>query len=250
MRLRATDVVADALLLFRRDREVLLGLAGPFWFLPLLALLLLVPGPPVRPADATANSAAAVAWGQAVVQWVSTHGSWYLLVGAIGAWGTAAVYALYLDRTRPDVRGALRLGAMLWPRFMLMSALVGLMAMGGLALLYLPGLYILGRFMPAGPALVAERPMGALNAVGRGFGLTRGAGLPLMGVAAATLGLAWIAPQPLLALAGWLETQPAGPNPVALATVNALAAAVATLAALATALLAVASYRRLASSGT
>lgn len=250
MNLRATSVVADALILFRRDRELLLGLAGPFWFLPMFALLLLVPKPPTRPADAAVGSPATEAWVQAFAEWLTTQAGWFLLAAAIGAWGTATVYALYLERERPDVRGALAIGAALWPRFMLMTILIGLMAGGGLLLLYLPGLYLLGRFMAAGPALVAERPLGAVNAIGRGWRLTRGAGLALMGVAAATLGLGWFVPQPLLALDDWLRARPDGANPVALATVDALAAAVATLAALATALIAVSAYRRLASSGT
>ncbi|MDB5695849.1 MAG: hypothetical protein JWN21_1392 [Sphingomonas bacterium] len=250
MRLRATHVVADALILFRRDRELLLGLAGPFWFLPAFALALLVPTAPGMPEGARAGTPEATAWVEALAQWVATQGHWFMLAAGIGGWGTATLYALYLDRSRPDLRAALRMGARLWPRFMLLSLLVGLMAVGGLALWILPGLYILGRFLPAGPALVAERPLGALNAVGRGFALTRGTGLPLMGVTAAISGLSWFAPQPLLSLDAWLRAQPGGANPLALATVDALAAAVTTLAALASALLAVAAYRRLTSSGT
>ena len=183
---------------------------------------------------------------QALAQWLTAHGGWFLLAAAFGGWGTATLYALYLDREQPDVRAALTRGLAAWPRFMLLSVLVGLMTVAGLALWILPGLYLLGRFMPAGPALVAERPLGALDAVGRGFALTRGVGLQLMAVSAATLGLAWFAPQPLLLLDGWLRAQPGGPNPVALATVDALAAAVTALAATATALVAVAAYRRLA----
>jgi hypothetical protein len=246
VRLRATHIVADALILFRRDRELLLGIAGLFWFLPAYALLLLIPAAPPLPGSAGVGTPEADARMAALAQWLTAHGGWYLLAAAIGAWGTATVYALYLDRARPDVREALALGAALWPRFMLLSVLIGVMTVAGLALWILPGLYLLGRFMPSGPALVAERPVGALDAVGRGFSLTRGAGLPLMGVSAATLGLGWFAPQPLLALDTWLRAQPGGANPVALATVDALAAAVTALAAVATALIAVAAYRRLA----
>ncbi|HEU0044123.1 hypothetical protein [Sphingomonas sp.] len=250
MTVRATDLVADAARLFRRDRELLLGLAGPFWFLPAFALALLIPPAPGLPEGAARGTPEANAAIQAFAQWLTTYGGWYLLGVAIGAWGTATVYTLYLDRERPTLGEALGRAAALWPRFMLMSLLVGMMALGGLALLWLPGLYILGRFMPAGPALVAERPLSAVGAIGRGFALTRGAGLPLTGVTAATLALSWFVPQPLLALDAWLRDRPGGANPLALATVDALAAALAALAALVTALLAVAAYRRLASRGT
>lgn len=249
MTLRATDLVTDAVRLFRGDRELLLGLAGPFWFLPAFALAMLIPPAPGLPDGAERGTPEATAAIEAFAQWLAAHGGWYLLGVAIGAWGTATVYALYLDRERPTLREALGRAAAVWPRFMLMSLLVGIMALGGFALLWLPGLYILGRFIPAGPALVAERPLSAVGAIGRGFGLTRGAGLQLAGITAATLALSWFAPQPLLALDLWLRERAGGANPLALATVDALAAALATLAALATALLAVAAYRRLASKG-
>jgi hypothetical protein len=250
MRLRATDLVADAAMLFGRDRELLLGLAGPFWFLPAFTLALLVPPAPGLPAGVERGTPEAAAAIAAFAQWLGAYGGWYLLGAAIGAWGSATLFALYLDRERPALREALARGAGLWPRYMLMNAMVGVMALAGLALWILPGLYVLARFMPAGPALVAERPLSAVAAIGRGFRLTRGFGLPLTGVTAATMALSWFAPQPLLALDLWLRERAGGANPVALATVDALAAAVVTLAALATALIAVATYRRLASRGT
>lgn len=246
MRLNLAAVVADAWAMFRRDRELLLAFAGPFWFLPSFALALLVPPPPPLPAGVEPGSREAVAWVTALGEWLGQQGGWYLLGAGIGAWGTASLYALYLDRTRPDARGALKLGAALWPRFMLLNAVTGVMALAGLLLWVVPGIYVLARVLTAGPALVAERPVGAVAAVGRGFGLSRGAGLPLMGLVAGTLALGWFAPQPLIALDDWLRARAGGPNPVALITVDALAAAIAAAAALATALIAVAAYRRLA----
>lgn len=246
MRLRATDLVVDAWRLWRADAALLLALAGPFWFLPAFALTLLVPGPPALPAQAGPGTREAVLWADRLAMWVAHDGGWYLLGSAVGGWGTLAVCALYLDRARPDAREALASGARLWPRYMLLSALSGLMALAGLMLWVLPGLYILGRLLPSVPALVAERPLGAVAAVGRGLAISKGAGLSLTALVAATFGLGWIAQQPLLALDGWLRDRPDGPNPVALATVDALAAAIATAAALTTVLLAVSAYRRLA----
>jgi hypothetical protein len=250
MRVSAAGLVADAWALFRRDRDLLLALAGPFWFLPSFALTLLVPPPPALPAGVEPGGAAWNSWSQNFAQWLSAQGSWYLLGAAIGAWGTASVFALYLDRRHLSLGDALARGAAIWPRYMLLSALTGIMTFAGLLLWVVPGLYILGRVLLAGPALVAERPLGALAAVGRGFALSRGAGLTLMALATLTLVGGWLLPQPLLGLDEWLRARAGGPNPVALATVDALAAAIAAAAALATALIAVAAYRRAASSGT
>ena len=246
MRVRSVDLVFDAWALWRADRALLLALAGPFWFLPAFALGMLVPRPPALPAQASPGTRDAVEWADQFAAWVAQHGGWYVLGAAIAGWGTVAAYTLYLDRARPSVAEALRSAAGLWPRYMLLSALTGLMALAGLMLWILPGLYLLGRLLPSGPALVAERPLGAVAAVGRGFQVSKGAGLPLMTAVAATYGLGWLLQQPLVSLDIWLRARASGPNPVALATVDAAAAAIGAGAATAMALLAVAAYRRLA----
>lgn len=245
MKVTASGVVAEALRLAHRDLAVLVAIAGPFWFLPAFAIALFVPPPPLRPAGSAADQGATLAWIDGFGQWLAAQGQWYLAAWAIGLWGTATVYALYLDPARTDVRGALMRGAGLWPRLALASALVGMMAGAGLLLWVLPGLFLLGRLMPAGPALAAEQPLSAVASIARAFRLTRGSGLALMAVAAATLGLSWLLGQPFLLLADWMAAQGGG-NPVAIAIADAGAAAIAAAAGLASALLAVAAYRQVA----
>jgi hypothetical protein len=235
-------VARDALALFKRDRSLLIALAGPFWFLPAYAVALLVPPPPARPAT---EADATLAWAESLTAWMGAQAHWYLLAWGIGIWGTATAYRLYLDDERPDLRAALRDGAALWPRLALASALTALAAGAGLLLWVLPGLYLLGRLFAVGPALAAERPLSALGALGRSFRITRGAGLTLMAVAAATLGAAWLLGRPLALVEGWVRAQDGG-NPVMIALIGAAGAAVSAAAALASALLAVAAYRRLA----
>lgn len=251
MRLSAASLIADAWALFRRDRDLLIRLAGPFWFVPSFALALLVPPTPSRPVGAnTMADPATIAWAEQCAQWIVAQGPWFIAAWAIGAWGAATAYCLYCDRDTGDLRDALRRGAALWPRLLLLNALVGMIAGAGLLLFYLPGIYLLGRLLPAAPALVAERPLGALAAIGRGMRLSRGAGLPLAAVTAATLGIGWLASQPVMMLDIWLRNRPGGENMVAIALCDAGAAAVSSGAALAAVLLAVVAYRRLASSGT
>jgi hypothetical protein len=240
MRVTAAGVVLDALALYRRDRAVLLPIAGLFWFLPAYAVALLTPPPPER----VAGAEDAAAW-EGLSRWLAAQAPWYALAWAVGLWGAATVYVLYLRPERPDLRGALAMAASLWPRLLVASGLVALMAAGGLLLWVLPGLYLLGRFLPVGPALTAERPLSGLGAIGRAWALTRGSGLSLAAVAAATVGFGWIGSQPLLLLDGWLREQGGG-NPVAVAIVDAGAAAISMVAGLASAMFAVAAYRRLA----
>ena len=245
MTIDVTTVLRDAWALFRRDRDVLLRLAGPFLFLPAYALVLLVPAPPTPDANAADSQAATQAWLQSVGDWAGAHGGWFLLAYAIGYVGGAAILSLYLDRTRPDVGGALRRALTLAPRFLLAMLVVSFPAGLGLLLWVIPGLYVMGRTMLVAPALVAERPVAALAAIARGWALGRGSSLALMALSAITYVTGWLASTPFLALDGWLR-EGGGSGPVPLAIVDAGAAAVATASGLAGTLVALAAYRRLA----
>ena len=248
MRLDPAGTLLAAWAMFRRDRALLLGLAGPFWLLPTLALRLLVPLPPDLPSGLEPGSAEALAALQQVADWIGVHGGWYVVAGAIDYWGTLTLFTLYLDPAQPTLAVALRRAGRLWPRFFLLNTLVALPVFAGLWLYAIPGIYVMARVLAAGPALVAEAPMGAVRALGRGWTLSRGAVLPLMALAAASLSAALLG-EPLLVLDRWLRARGDGPNPVALVMTDALAATVAAAAALAAALIAVAAYRRLASNG-
>ena len=245
MRLDFTTVLRDAWAVFRRDRDVLLGLAGPFLFLPAFALVLLVPAPPTPDAAATDSQAATQAWIEAVGVWAGAHGQWFVLAYAIGYVGGAAILSSYLDPTHPDVRGALRRAVTLAPRYLLTMLVVSLPAGLGLLLWVVPGLFVMGRTMLVAPVLVADRPVGALAAIARGWRLGRGASLSLMALSAFTYVTGWIASTPFLALDGWLR-EGGGNSPVPIAIVDAGAAAVATASGLAGTLVALAAYRRLA----
>lgn len=236
-------VLAEAWALFRRDRDWLMRLAAPFLFLPPFALQLLVPNWPPAPVgdDAAGREQRMLAWADLFAAWAREHGGWYILAYAFAAFGSAAVYAAYLDPRAPDIRSALARAGSLLPRYLLAVLLVAIPTGAGLFLWILPGLYVMGRFMLAGPALVAEQPLSATGAVGRAFSLSRGAGLPLMALAA------------LLLLGGFLAAQPfalldlrAGESRAAGALAAAGLAAVSMLTNIAQALVAVVVYRRLA----
>ena len=236
--IRIGPVLAEAWALFRRDRDWLLALAGPFLFLPAFALALLVPPPPTATG---AGEAQALDWARAVSGWAAEHGGWHLLAFAVACFGAAALYAAYL--AAGDVRGALRRAGPILPRYLLAMLLIGLPTAAGLLLWVVPGLYVMGRAMLTGPALVAERPIGAAAAAGRSVRLTRGAGLPM----AALASIPWLGgvllAQPFVMLAERLREGGAGT--LALALAGAGLAGVAAASTLAQALIAVAAYRRL-----
>ncbi len=240
MTLTVSGVLADAGKLWRRDRDLLVRVAAPFLFLPEYAMKLLVPQP-VPAEGATVPLMTAM---QAQGQFVSDHLLAYLLEAAAVQFGLATLFALY---TEHDVRGALRRGALLWPRLMLAGVLVGVPGTLGL-LLILPGLLIFGRAIVTGPLLAAEPRVSAAGAVLRSVRLTRGSTLAVTGLAAITL-LLRVGEMPFDQLDLWLRGLHA-PNPVARAVIDAAGAGASALAQVAACLLAVAAYRGLASRGT
>jgi hypothetical protein len=256
VRLSGAAVARDAWALWRRERGLLLSLAGPFWFLPAYAMALLTPVAPVVPDGATDQTRATL-----LAPWLQAVGPWWLLDVALGLWGATSVYALLLDGARPTVGAAIGRGLRAWPRVVLAGLALaaaalpvaavagGLLGGVGLVLWLLIAVYAMARLLPLGPALTAERRLAALPAIARAARLTRGAGLPLAGLLAGTTGAGLVVQEPLLALDSWLRAASGGANVVAVAVVDAGAATAATGVALASALLAVAAYR-LASSGT
>ncbi len=247
MKLDFATILTDAWGLFRRDRDLLLRIAAPFLFLPAFALALVVPDPPMPDPAAGNSEAQALVWADQVTAWAGANGGWYGLAYAISFFGTSLLYALYLDRRDGalDVGAAMKRSATLFPRYLLAMLLVSLPAGAGLLLYAIPGLYILGRTMLTGPALFAEAPLGPVAAIRRSLSLTRGSGLPLMGLAAFSYISGWLIGEPFMMVDRWMRAN-GQENPVVLAVVDAGAAAAAMAAGLAMALIAVSAYRRLA----
>jgi len=246
-------VFADAWARWRRDRQLLLPLAGLFLFLPQFAFYLLASPMPALPADA-ASPQALLAPGSPLMRWMEYNAPGMLVSVLAMAFGGVAVLTLYLDSEHRPLGGALKRALTLYPRYLLAMILAGLPAAPvelGLLILVLPCLYLLGRLMLTGAALVAERPIGVGAAIARSFALTRRRGLVMAGLASLALIAGMLAPAPFRVLRDSLQSGDAA-NPVAVALAEALGSGLAAAVALATVLVQVALYRRLsaASSGT
>lgn len=248
----ATPFVA-AWTLWRRDRALLLPIAGLLMFVPQLALVLLVPPMPRPPAGDT-SPAAIDSWTQGFTAWAQANGGWYVLAPLATLMATLTLVALYTDRARPTAGQALARAAGLLLRYVLATILVTL-PMGALLLaalpapvlgyvLALPIFYIFGRTLLIAPVLVAERPIGAIAAVGRSWRLTAGQGLVLTGIYASVAVAGPLVGSVLLAVG---EALPA--NPVITTIAGAAASAVAAAAGLTIALVQAVIYARLASKG-
>jgi hypothetical protein len=177
-----------------------------------------------------------------------TYGGWYLLASLLVQFGSLVVLILYLGSDRPDLGAALARGVRLFPRYLPAMILVGLpLGFGQFFVLFLlPGLYLFGRMMVVGPVLVVDSRPGIRRAIARSWALTRGHGLAATGLAGLTVLGGGIAALPFVVIEHSLTAAKLA-NPVAIALVNAGAAAVTAAAMLALVLFQVALYRRLVS---
>lgn len=242
MTIDLAGVLRDAWALAKRDRDVLIAVAGMFILVPQIAQAMFVSKPPDFP-SLSADRAAIDAWLAAATAWGGQNDVRVLLFAAASIFGKLALFTLYLDRARPDVAGALARALRLSPRFVLLAVAVTIPVNVGL-LLILPGVYLTGRLLLAGPSLVAERPLGVVAAVRRSLALTRRHGLALMALACVPLLAGDLLALPFLSLGDAADGAPMA-NPVAAALLDCGAGLGRTLGAVATVLVQVALYRRL-----
>ena len=248
MTLAIVGVLGDAWRAWRRDRDLLVRIAGPLIFLPSFTLALLVP--PATAATAVAD-AGPLAQMQAMSQFVTAHLGSYLGALIVTKLGEATLFALYCDPAARDVGSALRRGLMLLPRYLLASLLLSVAAFAGLFVLIVGYALVAARTLVTGPVLFAEQPVGAAQALARAVRLTRGQWVPLVGLWAIEVGARFVLVEPFAAIDQGLRSAGAD-NPVAIALVDALSSVADAAVTLAAVLVAVALYRRLvaASSGT
>jgi hypothetical protein len=245
MTLDVNGVFSDAWRLWKRDRDLLIGVAGFFLFVPELAMKLFVALPPKTPA--TLDQAALKAWVDAMESWSNQYSLLVVALALVSLFGVVAVFTLYLDPERPDVGRGLARALRLFPRFLLLSILVAIPVYFGLVFFYLPGFYAQGRLLLAAPAVVADQPYGAIGSMSRSLTLTRGHGLILAGFGCMSLLAGNLLSWPFEAIGGTLDGAPMA-NPVVAALLDIGSAAGATVGVLGAILVQIALYRRLTSS--
>lgn len=234
-------ILSDAWRLWRADWGALTAIAGPFLFLPPLAIhLLLSPAlqtalAPLGPDDTAARVAAFTAWFQASLPWLA-------LAQAVTQFGALAILLFYLDRDRLTVGAALRTALRAFPVYLLAMILVSIISFAGLFLLIVGYAYVLARMAMVGPVIAAEGERNPLAAIGRSLLLTRGSGLVLMGILILLYCANIVAGTPFDQIEDWMAVN--APNPMAQAIVGMAIAALSAATLLATALVQVAAYRR------
>ncbi|MDG5488227.1 hypothetical protein NYR55_06285 [Sphingomonas sp. BGYR3] len=165
MTLRLTEGFEVALTLLRRDRSVLIPLAGLFFAWPALALKLLVPPLDFKGVAQDAQLAL-------VLGYLADHSLMLVLSMLMNSFGTAVILTLYLDPRRLDVGGAMIAALRSFPRYLTGVVLAGLVAGIGFFLLIVPGIYFTARAMMIGPRLIARADEPLNDAVGQAVAMT------------------------------------------------------------------------------
>ncbi|WP_343520405.1 hypothetical protein [Sphingomonas sp.] len=240
MRLSLGSTLADAAALWRSERDLVVRVAGVFYLLPILALIMLGSGFEV-PKQATPEQAL-----EAFSAYYRANLVWVFVFSAALEFGTLALLKLLLRRGH-TIGETLQASALRLLPFFLLGYANGAVIQLGITLFVVPGIYVFGRTWMMGAAYAAEPERGLLGAVERGFRVSAGNGwrIALLGIGVLMIAVAVVLTlllvgQPLVALAGEAQW--------AQALFLVPVAAAGTAAYIAVTLVRIAAYRRLAGS--
>lgn len=175
MKFSYSAVWNDTMGLLRAHGALIAALAGVFLFLPALLIAQFLP-PDQVPAPTLPE---AIAAGRA---YLLANWHWLLLQTLLNMVGTIAILTLVFARSGTSVGQAISTGFALLPFFFLASVLSSIVIGIGLALLIVPGLYLIGRLTPLGPVVVAEHERNPIAALKRSFEVTKGNGWRVLGL--------------------------------------------------------------------
>lgn len=172
MNLSYSAIWDDVTALLRSNFSLVATVAGVFLFLPNLLIAYALPQPQARDFAEMLKL-----WSE----YLNANWHWLLLGRLANMVGEIAILLLIFSRGI-SVGGAITAAAALLLSYFAASAL-GNFAVGlGIALLIVPGLYLLGRFGPLGSVLVAETHRNPLAAIRRCWALTAGHGWAILGL--------------------------------------------------------------------
>ena len=167
-------VWADTLKLTRTHWAALIAIAGVFNFLPTLLVNKFYPmTEPAAMADLQERF-------QHILDYYRDHSLVIVLQSFVVMIGSAAMLRLVFARSG-TVGGALLFAIALLPAYSILIVLTNLAVGAGFMLLIVPGLYLLGRLLPAGAAMVAEERRNPIDALKRGWALSEGHGWLIVG---------------------------------------------------------------------
>lgn len=208
--------------MLRENARLLAAVAGVFFFLPALLTAQFLPPPETTDPNRVFSD---------MIEYYSNAWPWLFLQSLFTMVGAAAMLRLVLARGT-SVGAALGFGLMLLPFYFLLSLITGILIGLGIVLLIVPGLYLVGRLVPAVAVMVAENRRNPIDTVSRSFEITAGHGWAVFGLVFVVVLVAGIVILVVTLLAGTIFLLAAGQELGGLFTAivsSALSAAFATL---------------------
>ena len=170
--LDCSTVWADTTDMLRQHREAIVAIAGLLILVPNWASCFFVGQPDVE--GIVTIDAYFAAQGEYMLA------NWPILLplSLVSFFGGIAVLTLLLRPELPRVSDALMFAAKLFPVYLLVSLLTGILTSLGVFAFIIGLLYIAGRLLPVAPIVVAEtdKGIGIWGSIARGWELTRGLG--------------------------------------------------------------------------
>ncbi|MBD8678793.1 hypothetical protein [Sphingomonas sp. CFBP 13720] len=243
MKIDSGAACREALGIWRRDRDVIVAVAGVFFFLPTLAAALFMTTGGGPPAGDVAPEEAIRAYADVL----SANAHWFILQLAAELTGIGVLLALLLDPARPTVGAALRDALRRLPILIAAMVVVSLAKVAGFFMLFVPMLYVIGRVFVVLPVLMAERERSFGDAIRHAVALTHGNVLQLLSLS----GLIFFTGQMVVLLLSATAriVSSGGGNPVTAAMLAAAVAAVGSAMTIAFTLVRATVYRALSSKG-
>lgn len=190
----------DALALLMGNKDVVLVVAGVFFFLPYFAIMLFLPQEMAALQNPNAQ-ADPEKMMEMLGNFYSSYWWVFVLLGLLQALGMLGLMTLLTDRRRPTLGEALAIGAKYLPTYiaaqLLQGFAIGLIvvipialgaAMGSVAVAALLGLigviaavYLFTKFSLASPVIAVEQTANPITALGRSWRMTKGNSLRIFG---------------------------------------------------------------------
>jgi hypothetical protein len=163
-------VWADTTDMLRQHREAIVAVAGLLILVPNWASSFFAGQPDIE--GLTSMSDVFAAQGQHLID------NWMILLplGILSFYGGIAILSLLLRQEMERVGDALLFALKLFPVYLIVSILTGVLTSFGALAFFIGLFYLAGRLMPVGPSVVAEPDRGILGSIARGWELTRGLG--------------------------------------------------------------------------
>lgn len=163
------DAWVQTVALIKANREVLVVIAGLFFFVPSLLWSLMAGDPPQPEQGADINRII-----QQMTDYLRPAAPWLFLAAIASIIGSLSIWRMLLTRGGTSVGSALGVALALFFSYFVASVLVGVATFVGFMAFIIPGLYLSARFSLTGPHMAATQTKNPIDAMAASWAITRG----------------------------------------------------------------------------